>query len=94
MNNEYYDDTMYRFNVKSTKSEQFLWTLSSDSALCPETVGKSMMPPDEGVNEKCNELFLNSSSSFEPCFSEVNTSTKPDTQIICYHFSARAWNTT
>lgn len=71
MNNEYYDDSMHRFNQNSTKQEQFLWTLPSNSNLCPETVSKSMMPPDEGVNEKCNELFLNSSSSFEPCFNEV-----------------------
>lgn len=75
MNNEYYDDLIYRFNKNSSKNEKFLWTLSSDSVLCPETVGKSMMPPDEGVNENCNELFLNSSSPFEPCFNEVNTST-------------------
>lgn len=70
MNNEPSDDVV---TFKKSQSENYLWSVSPELSYCPLTSNVSMIPSIRGVNEMCNALFQNSSSSFEHCFSEVPT---------------------
>lgn len=72
MNNEQYDDVFVhtdKYNFQ--KKEYYLWSLSQERDTCPAITTVSMVPFDNGANEKCGQLFLNMTSTFESCFTEA-----------------------